>query len=271
MNFSVLISIYKEEKPDNFDLAMKSIWTDQILRPREIVLVEDGILNQKLYEVISKWKKTLQDCLKIIKLEKNSGLGIALNVGLDYCSYAIVARMDTDDISMPERFFKQVAIFHDKKIDVCGSWVSEFNNQDDFITFRKTPEEHEQIYLYAKTRNPINHPSVMFRKNSVERAGGFKEFLFFEDYYLWVRMIINGSRFYNIQEPLVSMRSGNDQYKRRRGLKYFLSEYRLFHRFLNLGFIDYFHFFKITPIRLIVRIMPNFIVSLIYKLIRRKI
>ena len=117
--------------------------------------------------------------------------------------------MDTDDIAMPDRFEKQLKVFEDNDIDICSSWVSEFDSdENEIVSYRKLPEYHNEIASFARKRCPINHPSVMYKKFVLQKASGYKKMVWFEDYYIWTRMILNGAKFYNIQEPLVKMRAG---------------------------------------------------------------
>jgi len=271
MKFSVLMSIYYKENPQHFDRAMQSVWDDQTIKPNEIVLVQDGVLIDGLYEAIKEWQNKLGEVFKVIALEENIGLGSALNIGLQNCTYALVARMDTDDISLPNRFEEQLAIFENKDIDICGVWVSEFDKDEwGIVSYRKPPRIHGEIVNFAKKRSPINHPSAMYKKSSVQKAGGYQKMMWFEDYYLWVRMIISGAKFYNIQKPLVNMRIGNGQLARRSGLKYAMSEVRLQREFLRLGFIDFIEFIQNIFIRFSTRILPKIFVIFIYKKIRTK-
>ena len=271
MKFSVLISIYHKEKAKHFNSAMHSIWKEQTTKPDEIILVEDGVLTDELYETIDVWKKELTDRLTVISLKENKGLGDALNIGLDNCSYEIVARMDTDDIAHPSRFEKQIAFLKENPhIDIVGSWVSEFETDEkSIVSYRKSPESHDEIIHFAKKRNPLNHPSVMYKKSIVQKAGGYKKMIWFEDYYLWVRMIMLGAKFHNIQEPLVNMRAGYAQLERRSGLKYAISEITFQKELLNIGFINIYEFIRNISIRFIARIVPKSMVKLIYKRLRK--
>ncbi len=271
MSLSVLMSIYHKENASFFDRAMRSIWDEQTLKPSEIVLVQDGMLTKELYEVIDKWQKKLRDVFKTISLKQNVGLGDALNIGIQNCSYELIARMDTDDIALSDRFEKQIAVFQNKDIDVCSSWVSEFDDDEAIITsYRKLPEDHSEIVKFAKMRCPINHPAVMYKKQMVENAGGYKRMMWLEDYYLWVRMIMNGAKFYNIQEPLVSMRAGYGQLKRRGGAKYAKSELNLQKRFYQLGFLSFLEFVRNVSLRFLVRLLPVFTLKHVYKYLRKK-
>jgi glycosyltransferase involved in cell wall biosynthesis len=263
------MSIYYKEKAQYFDRAMQSIWDEQSIKPNEIILVEDGKLTDELYETISKWKEKLGSILKITPLTENMGLGDALNIGLQNCSYELVARMDTDDIAKKDRFEKQLKFFENNDIDVCSSWVSEFDSDEKKITsYRKVPEHHDEIVKFAKKRNPINHPAVMYKKTSVINAGGYQKMMWFEDYYLWCRMILNGANFYNIQEPLVNMRAGYSQLERRSGLKYAKEEFRFLKTIYSLGFISKKEFIVNIIIRSTARILSKKLVKMIYKKIR---
>ena len=269
MNFSVLMSIYHKEKSEYFNRAMESIWDEQSVKPDEIVLVQDGKLTDDLYIVINKWKIRLNEVLKIIPLEHNVGLGDALNEGIKHCSHELIARMDTDDISLPDRFEKQLKVFENRDVDICSSWISEFDNDEKkIVSYRKIPEKHDEIVSYSKIRNPINHPAVMYKKSTVEKAGGYKKMIWFEDYYLWDRMILDGAKFYNIQEPLVNMRAGYSQLERRAGVKYAIEEFKFLKRLKEIGFLSTSQFIKNAVIRFIARILPKSLLKSVYKKIR---
>lgn len=264
MEFSVLVSVYKKENPIFLEESLNSILS-QSLCPTEVVLVKDGPLTLELDDVIRKYDDLIN--LKIISLEYNSGLGIALNKGLEYCSYEIVARMDTDDIAKYDRFEKQIAILKQyPNIDVVGSWVNEFVGKsiDNIVSVRKLPENSNDIYIFAKRRNPINHPTVMFRKNAVYAAGGYQDFPLFEDYYLWIRMLVKGYSFYNIPQSLLYFRTSTDVYKRRGGWKYAINECRLRRKMLCLNLISRSEFWKEMPLRFLIRIVPSFVRKYFY-------
>lgn len=269
MKFSLLLSIYHKEEAEYFNRAMVSIWDEQTVKPNEIVLVQDGKLTDELYANINIWKKKLGKILKIVILNENKGLGKALNIGLEACSNELVARMDTDDISHSTRFEIQTEMFCAMDIDICSSWVSEFEiNENNIASYRKLPEVHQQLVVFSKKRNPLNHPAVMYKKSIVQNAGGYKDMPWFEDYYLWARMIINGAKLYNIQKPLVNMRAGYAQLDRRGGLQYALSEFKLQKEFLNLGFINIFEFIRNISIRFTSRVVPKYLLKKIYSKIR---
>lgn len=268
--FSVLISVYYKEKPEYLSQSLQSIFSQTIPIP-EVVLVKDGPLTKDLDLVIESFTEQYAN-LKVIELPQNVGLGKALNVGLLHCSYDIVARMDSDDICVKNRFELQINYLNENPtIAILGSWVDEFSdNINNIISTRTLPEFHSEIVEYAKFRCPLNHPSVIFRKNVIEEAGGYKDFYLFEDYYLWIRLICKNVQFANIQQSLILMRVNDDLFKRRGGFKYACSEIKLQYEFLKLGHISYLGFAKNVMIRFSVRIFPNKIRALIYRHFLRK-
>lgn len=269
MKFSVLLSIYHKEEVSYFNTAMKSIWDKQTIKPNEIVLVQDGLLTEALYIAITEWKDKLDNTLKIIALEENKGLGDALNIGLNHCTYELIARMDTDDIATEDRFEKQLQIFNTIDIDVCSTWISEFEDDENIIlSYRQLPEFHEDLIDFSKKRNPINHPAVMYRKSSVLAAGGYQTMMLFEDYYLWVRMFQSGARFYNIQEVLVNMRAGSAQLERRSGFQYAKKEIVFQKKLFDIGFITTYELVRNISIRFTTRIVPKSLVRYIYQAFR---
>lgn len=230
--FSVLMSAYKNDKPDQLRLAFNSIFNDQILKPNEIVLVVDGPIGDELNSMVAEFEK---ECpvLKVIRQEQNMGLGNTLNNGMKYCSYELIARMDADDISLPNRFEKQIEIFSSGDYDIVGSNAYEFtDNPDNVVCEKIVPETQEEIVKFLKGRSPFVHPSVMFKKSMVEKAGGYQHLHYCEDYYLWVRMYLAGAKMYNIQENLLKFRMNMDTFGRRGGYKYYRSHVTLF-RFMR--------------------------------------
>lgn len=274
MNYkiSVLMSIYIKENPLHFDRAMKSIYDEQFLKPDEIVLVLDGNLTNELYKMIEFWQNKLLNILKIIQLEKNEGTGVAKNIGLKNCSYEFIAIMDTDDISLPDRLEKQIKNFQENnEIDVCSAFIGEFDsNENDIISYRKLPEKYEEIIKFAKSRSPFNHPVTMFKKSIVEKAGGYQHMFWLEDYYLAIRMIMNGAKFYNIQECLLKARIGNGLLLRRSGIKYVKAELIFLNELKKIKYLTNLEYYKNILIRIPVRLLPKTLLKYVYKLLRSK-
>lgn len=269
MKFSVILSLYYKEHPSYLISSFESLFS-QTLLPDEIVLVKDGPLTPELDRVVAEYKNKYS-IIKIIPLEKNIGLGKALNEGLKHCSNDLVARMDTDDIAYPIRFEKQVKFMTEHlEIDACSSWIDEFiDSTDNIVSTKKLPETSEEIIKYAKHRSPLNHPAVMFRKNAVMAVNGYSGFP--EDYCLWVKMIMNGSKMYNFQESLLYFRYSPDMIKRRGGWKYAKDDFKSQKQFYAMGFIGLGTLIYNIIIRVTVRIIPNGFRDFIYKkFLRRK-
>jgi len=269
MNFSVLISVYGE-KPEYLALALKSIWDDQTLKPTEIVIVKDGPLSSELDKIISFFSESAP--VKIHALEKNQGLGIALAEGVKKCQYNYIARMDSDDIAFPERFEKQFSFLKEHpEIDICGSAIAEFSFSLHEITgYRKPPEKEQDIMRFLKIRNPINHMTVVFKKQTIVEAGNYQPLLGYEDYWLWARCMANGAKCYNLQEPLVYARIGNGMLERRRGLKLVSSEILLEKKLYRIGLLSFFEMIMIISIKCTLRLLPVKLLKMIYKNILRR-
>lgn len=217
MKFSVLMSVYEKEKAVNLEKALQSVLIEQTVIPNQVVIVEDGELTTELYEVIQKYKDMFPELLDIVQLKRNFGLGKALNEGMKHCRYELIARMDSDDISSKERFEKQLQFFtQHPQIAICGGNIVEFYEEpSNIISIRAVPEKHNKIVQRMKFRNPMNHVSVMMRKEAVEMAGGYKSLSFLEDYYLWIRLVEKGFLLENISDILVRVRTGTNMFERR--------------------------------------------------------
>ena len=242
-NYSVLMSVYKKEDSLFLDESINSILM-QTAPTNDFVLVCDGPLTEELDSVIDKYTNKYPELFQIVRLEENKGLGNALNIGIKFCKNELVARMDSDDIAIPERCMRQIEQFEkDEQLDIVSGTVLEFvGSTDNIVSQKQLPETNEEIKNYARKRCPFNHPVVMYKKSSVQEAGGYLDFPLFEDYYLWVRMLANNIKAYNIKEPLAYMRSGENMYSRRGGFSYLKKVIRFrTYMFKNhhCGFIDY--------------------------------
>lgn len=268
--FSLLMSVYHGEKAQHLKTCFDSIYK-QTVCPTEIVLVEDGPLTPTLYEAIADEEKRFPQ-LRRLPLATNHGLGTALNKGLDACSYDIVARMDTDDICMPQRFEVQMDFMNaHPEIDVLGAWIAEFDDTPtNIVGIRSLPENHDDIFNFGKKRNPINHPTVMFRRQSVIACGGYQPCPLFEDYYLWARMLQQGYLFHNLPQPLLLFRRSAEMIRRRGGITYANTEIHFFSQLHQIGYISRFNMGCNILQRIFVRILPNSVRGTIYKYLLRK-
>jgi glycosyltransferase involved in cell wall biosynthesis len=271
MKFSVLMSIYKSEDANHFDRALHSIWDEQSVAPDEIVLVQDGPLTDALYQKIDSWKRKLGDAFVVVVLAENVGVGAAKHIGIEACSNEFIAVMDTDDVSLPDRFKKQLAVLSAGNFDVCGAWVGEFvDDENEIVSHRRTPEQHKDIVAFAKSRSPVNHPTTMYKKSVVLSAGNYTKYRTSEDYNLFVKLIMDGAKLYNIQEPLVNMRMGNSQLStRRRGLSNAIFEAGVQKEFYKIGFLNFFELVRNVSIGFVLRMLPNELIKMAFKFIRK--
>lgn len=270
MNYSVLMSVYYKENPEYFKASMDSIW-NQSYPTNDFVLVCDGPLTSELDSTI-KWYMRKHPEFNVVRLEKNGGLGRALNKGLQHCKNELVARMDSDDIAYPDRCEKQVAVFRThSKVSVCSGIVEEFAADPNIVDAKRVlPETNSEIIEFAKKRNPFNHPCVMYKKSAVEAVGSYQDIYLLEDYYLWIRMLMAGYEGYNLQEPLLHMRAGSDMYKRRAGAKYAKAQVKLFTYMKRQGFISAGQCLKSCVIRSGSALAPNWLRRFAFEKMLRK-
>ncbi|MEG0937459.1 MAG: glycosyltransferase [Comamonas sp.] len=265
---SVLMSVYEKEQPAFLRQALQSL-LEQVLQADQVVLVCDGPIPSSLDEVVAEFSRVMP--LTIIRLPTNVGLARALNSGLQYCDSEWVARFDTDDICERNRFSKQIDfIKNNPDVDVLGSSIVEFeSNPDEPYAMRKVKLTHAEIASAARFKNPMNHMTVIFRKNAVSGVGGYPFDELNEDYALWIKLIMNGYRMSNISEPLVRARAGRSMVSRRGGFNYFVTEFNMQKRILREGFISIWIFFYNVIVRFFVRLMPNYLRNILYKLFLR--
>lgn len=268
--FSVLLSLYKKENPKYLKEALDSIFC-QTVRSDDVVLVEDGLLPDNLEVVVRDYERQFHE-LHVVRFEQNRGLGVALNEGLKYCKHDIIARGDTDDINHPDRFERELKILLEHpEYDLISAWIDEFvDNPKQIHSQRRLPEKPEDIYKYGKHRCPVNHPVAMYRKKAVEKVGGYQTDLFPEDYYLWMKMLKAGYKFYNIQDSLLSFRYNPQTIKKRGGWGYAVDEaktqWKAYHQLHYLSIADF--CFNVS-IRFTTRIIPNKLRQFIYATIRK--
>jgi glycosyltransferase involved in cell wall biosynthesis len=264
LKFSVVMCLYCKDNAKWFRQALESVIT-QTHMPDEIVLVEDGPVTPELDQVVQEYLSKKVP-LKVVALKKNVGFGNACQVGVENSTFSLVARMDSDDICVPERFEKQLAAFEaDPALDMLGGGIGVFSDSIDSIThYSMKPSQHESIMELLKKRSPFAHVTMMLRKEKVLQAGGYIEWFCEEDYYLWARMLLNGCKGGNIQEPLVYVRTTKEQMARRGGKKYFYNEVKMQKFLLKNKVINLFRFIYNVVIRFVAEIIlpPNLRYSL---------
>lgn len=264
--FSVLMSLYINEKAEYFDACMESV-TAQTVLPSEIVIIKDGPVSDEVEVALQKWCEAYPELLHVVAYTPNRGLGYALSVGVEVCSCELIARMDTDDIAREDRFEKQLAEFEkNPKLDICGSYIDEFEGEPNHIVSQRTvPLLDADIKRYQKRRSAFNHMSVMFKKSAVLKAGNYQTCMLIEDTFLWVRMIQSGAVCANIPEPLVNVRIGKAMYERRGGFVYFLKYREGRKKVRETGYISAWDYYYTLAVQLAVSLMPSGVRGWIFK------
>lgn len=269
-SYSVLMSIYKKENPAFLIQSLDSI-LNQTVFPSEIVMVKDGLLTRELEAVLEEYDSKFPGLFNFVSYDINHGLGYALHQGMLACSNEIVARMDTDDVARPDRMEKQLVAI-ESGLDMVGSDVIEFvTSPDNPVAITDLPKGIDAIRSYSRRRNPFRHPPMTFRKTKVIEAGNYSpQFLYFEDWDLFNRMLACGCQADNLSEPLVAMRVSDDFYSRRGGVQY-LKYAKAFKRAqLERGYFTKRDYICSYLPHAIVCLMPNSIRALIYRVILRR-
>lgn len=261
-NYSVLMSVYDKEDAEHLKNSIGSM-VSQTLLPDQIVLVKDGPLNKTLEEVIDFFIAEYPELFTIVPLGKNVGLGKALDEGLKYCRNELIARMDADDISLPNRCQEQVRMFaRDPELSLVGTMIDEFHDTpNNIVSSRVVPTEHHNIKKFIKRRSPFNHPTVMFRKSAVIDSGGYGSFRSKQDIDLFSRMVNNGCKTANINKSLLLFRSNEDNFKRRKSWSYCKSYVKVYYAIWRRGHCSFIDFLYVIVGQTIMFISPMWLLK----------
>jgi glycosyltransferase involved in cell wall biosynthesis len=233
--FSLLVPVYHGDRPDYLRRAFHSAVDGQTVRPDQVIIVRDGPVRSELAQCLAELQASSPVPVTLVPLERNGGLGPALDRGLAASRFDVVARQDADDVSMPHRFEVEIPLI--EHADIVGSGLLEFvTDTDEIVGQRVPPTDPAQIQRYARMHDPFNHPTVVYRRRAVQAAGGYGDLPLMEDYALFARMLLGGARAVNVPEPLVFYRVGEAAFKRRGGRALLRSELRLQREFRRMGF-----------------------------------
>jgi glycosyltransferase involved in cell wall biosynthesis len=262
---SVVMAVYKNDNKTFFKEAVESLLLQTYL-PSEIIIVVDGFVNKEIDTLLVEFSSNT--LIKIVRLAKNNGLANALNVGIQEAKYPLIARMDSDDICFKDRFEKQIKYIVKGNLDMVGGQIIEFGKDiEDIVSERKVPIRHQEMVRFMKLRSPFSHPTIIFKKTVFLTLGGYDITIFPEDYDFFVRAYLKGFKFGNVDQNILWFRLGEDRIntiKRRWGKTYAINEYRLYKKFLKLGFFNYSDFFKAVVLKIPLRILPFSIYKFIY-------
>ena len=253
--FSILMSAYRGTHIEEIRQCFASILEQSVL-PGEIVIVFDG----PVHDDVAGYVKSAHGIkVKTLPRDRHKGLGISLREGLEQCGSDLVARMDTDDVCVPERFRAQTEFLKEhQEVSVVGGLLLEHHMQagTNVSVTRHMPCETSALRVSAKLRNPINHQTAMFRKKDVLSVGSYVDFPWFEDYHLWARMLVRGYGFANLDRVLVETDVDTSYFERRGGAAYLRQEIKLARDFKAMGFHNGIDTGKFVLSRVVFRIVP---------------
>lgn len=263
--FALLLPVHAGDIADYVRLAFRSAVDEQTLRPDQVVLVQDGPVPAPVADCIAELRATSPVPVTFVQLEHNLGLGPALDAGLAASEHDVVARMDSDDISMPHRFAVQLPLIS-AGADIVGAGLLEIGaDVTDVVGRRTPPSDPDDIVRYAHIHDPFNHPTVVYRRGAVLAAGGYGDLPLMEDYWLFARMLAGGARPANVPEPLVYYRVGAGAYQRRGGRSLLRSELALQRRLLADGFTTRGQYVRNVVVRGGYRLLPWWVRRAVYR------
>lgn len=271
--YSVLMSVYYKDSTKELTQSIESMLNQTILCD-QFIIVEDGSIGKNLTEVIERFSNKYNNLFTIVKLEQNSGLGMALDAGLEKSRNELVARMDADDISLPTRCEKLLKLYENNpELGLAGTNIDEFyDDPNNIVSSRIVPSDYKSICKFIKRRSPFNHPTVMFRKSEVIRCGGYGKMRRKQDFDLFSRMINMNCYALNIDESLLLFRSNEGNYKRRKSWEYCKSYIDVERKNYNRGYCSFWDLAIVTIGQVIMHIVP---ISIMKKMsdtfLRRKV
>lgn len=264
MEISVVMSVYKNDNPNHFKLAVESV-LEQTCLPAEIIIIVDGDVSEEINTQLDFF--FTNSLVRILRLAENKGLANALNIGVRNAQYSIIARMDSDDICFNDRFEKQLIALNND-LDIVGGQIIEFGKDvNDIISRRIVPCDHCEIVKLLKFRSPFSHPTIMFRKKVFDDVNGYDCAIFPEDYDFFVRAYLKKFKFGNIADEVLWFRLGenrSDAIKRRWGFSYAKNEFKLYKKFLNIKFFNNYDFLKAVILKIPIRLLPFFMFKFVY-------
>ena len=293
LKISVIMSIYKSDVPEYVRIALDSL-LNQTRLPDEIVIVADGPVPAELEQVVKSLTpspspkgegnkdgegdlkpetRDLKPIVTYLPQEQNGGLGEAMRIAVEAAKYPYLARMDSDDICLPDRFEKQMKCFEeDPELSIVGGMITEFDGEpENIIAERILPLDDAGIKKMMRGRCAVNHVTVIFKKEDLLKSGNYQPFWKQEDHYLWARMMEHGCKFRNIPDIVVNVRSGRDQLARRGGWRFYKSVVRVFWYMYKHKLISFGYFLYICAVRGIVQLlMPNWLRTWVYMKFLRK-
>ena len=268
LTFSVVISVYKGDDPDHFEVAVNSLLSQKVI-PSEIVISVDGSVPKPMERLLTMFAK--MPTVKVLRCKKNAGLASSRNYAIENCTHPLIAVMDSDDICCDDRFKRQLEIFENNDVNVVGGFIEEFNvTPGDKREIRAVPTTWEEISRFVKWRNPVNHVTLMFERAEFDRVGGYRTLRYSEDWDLIVRMIHLGVKIQNIKTTLVHVRGGANMYRKRRQKGQVFQDIAIIKNMNELGMTNRFEMFLACISRLFILVFPAIMMGPFYRVLLRK-
>ena len=264
--FSIILPIYKKNKISEVVNCLNSVVNKSLL-PNEIVIIYDGFVNSSIKDIVN--NKLFFFNKKIVHNSTNIGLGLTLKKGVMNCSNDLIIRVDADDVNNKNRFYELIkAAKKNKKADIIGSYLLEKNNNNYYL--KKVPISLSEVKRLIFYRNPLNHNTILLKKRSIIKVGSYRDIRFFEDYYLWLKIIKNNGKIINLNKVLVCSKQDKAFLERRSGykyLKYFLNFLKIIYRERLINITNYVLY---IAIRSPIIISPLLFKRLFYQVFLRK-
>ncbi|MBC7891866.1 MAG: glycosyltransferase [Sphingobacteriaceae bacterium] len=268
---SVLMPLYFRESPAYLDVSLASL-AAQTRRADEVILVQEGTLTDEHHAVLDQWRAELgEGVLRVIDAGEAQGLPACLNVGLAHCTGEYVARFDTDDQCLPERFEHQLAYLQSHpKVALLGGHMAEFDPTfGRLVGYKRVPTHPAEIRRFARWRNPFNHPTVVYRRDVALALGGYPDMGANEDYAFWAKFLVAGHLTANLDLVLVNARAGEGLYRRRRGRRYLSGELETLRFLRQIRWLSPLEFGLSYGLRSTVRLLPVGFVERVYLFLRK--
>lgn len=267
--YSVLMTVYKKDNPEYFQQSLKSM-LEQSIPPDEVLVITDGPITDELQTVIDTLDKKYPGIINELRLNENVGLGTALKIGVPKCKHELIARMDSDDISLPDRCKLQLETFAKyPQLDIVGYSIKEFSSSvDNIVGERKVPESNEEIYKFAKLRDPFNHPTVMFRKSKVLSSGNYGDYRKNQDSDLWIKMLSNKAVCMNLSEDQFRFRFDAATFARRKNWQNTGSLIEIRYKAWRCGYNNLLEFLIISVGQILRCFLPKWFQKCLYKFIK---
>ena len=267
--YSVLMTIYKKDNCADARAGIDSMLAQTVLTD-DFVMVCDGPLTEELDGMLREYEKAYPEIFRVCRLEKNVGLGAALRHGVTLCKNELVARMDNDDLSRPERCEMELKYLEDHpEVAMVGAHVSEFDEDPAKpLRIKEVPVGKEAIERFSRRRNPFNHSTVLFRKSAVLAAGNYSEMRTNQDVDLWVRMLRKGHRCENLDEVLVDFRFDANTLQRRKDWKNSKLLIEVWKSFRKEGYCSYGDYLFVKWMQIAIFVMPKGLLNWVYDHLR---